>query len=137
MTDGVKPGLGCLAFLAAPVAAAALAAAIAIVLSFDDIRTGSAELTGLAAFMFTAAFVVAGLHTVVLAVPLYYLLQRHLRPTLVVILASGALIGVLPITLLTILTGDGEDSMMVIAPFGLLGLFGAFAFWAVIRLERR
>lgn len=134
MTGGVKPDFGCLAFLAAPVAAAALAAAIAIVTSFDPARTGSVELVGSAAFMFVAAFVVAAVHTVVLALPLYHWLERHSRPTLAIILVAGMLIGAL---LLSLPTGDGDDSMMLIAAFGLFGLCGALAFWAVLRLDRR
>ena len=132
-----------LAFVAAAFVAAAVSA----------IGSGAPE-------MFVAAFLVALVHVLVLAMPIYLFLRTRTRPTLPRILAGAFLIGALPILLLVLAfpMPEGSDAwgggvqtvrdgartwqgwLELLSGAGWFGLFGAcggLAFWLVLRSELR
>lgn len=132
-----------LAFLAAAVVAAAVPA------------IGSWSLG-----VFVYAFLVALVHVLVLAMPIYLFLRVRTRPTLPRILAGSFLIGALPILLLVFAFPMSEGSnawsggvqtirdgvrtwqgwlelLTGVGWFGLFGAFGGLAFWLVLRSELR
>ena len=110
--------------------------------------------------LFVYALMVALVHVLVLAMPIYLFLRTRLRPTLPGILAGAFLIGALPILLLALAVpmpegadawGGGvqtvEDGVRTwqgwlelltgAGWFGLFGACGGLAFWLVLRGELR
>jgi hypothetical protein len=72
---------------------------------------------------FILALVLAGLHVLLLAVPIHLLLSRRRTPGPLLVLASSFLIGALPLPLLI-----GAEGLAEFVIFGLFGLSGGFAF---------
>lgn len=73
---------------------------------------------------FVIGLAFAGLHVLLLAVPIHFLLGRRRTPGPVLVLASSFLIGGLPLPLLF-----GADALTDVVPIlGLFGLSGGFAF---------
>lgn len=119
MRDGPDPLPG---FLAAAFASAA-ATSLYLVL-FEPMPASNVAFAGIA---FIAALVIAALHIIILAGPLYALLSGSGAPGPAAVLTSATLIGALPIPLL--FHGGGQDFML----FGAMGLIGGLAFLAVTR----
>lgn len=110
--------------------------------------------------VFVFAFMVALVHVLALAMPIYLFLSTRTRPTLPRILAGSFLIGALPILLLVLAfpMPEGSDAwgggvktvedgvrtwqgwLELLTGAGWFGLFGAcggLAFWLVLRSELR
>lgn len=83
----------------------------------------------LAFLAFVIGFTLAGLHILVLAVPLHSLLSARGMPGTLSVLLSSFLIGALPLPLLS-----GAKTLEPYALFGLLGLTGGVAFLLVAGL---
>jgi RsiW-degrading membrane proteinase PrsW (M82 family) len=76
------------------------------------------------AFGFILALALAGLHVLLLAVPIHFLLSRRRTPGPILVLISSFLIGALPLPLLI----DAEALSTEALIFGLSGLSGGIAF---------
>jgi len=120
------------AFLAGALASALAAALLAAL-------NGPATMAGP---VFLAAFLVATIHVLILAMPLYALVASRWPPTAWRVLPSAFLIGAGPIVLILTFTGGaweggGLVAAMTILIFGGIGLFGGLAFWLVISPDRQ
>jgi len=110
---------GCLAFLAAAAGAAAAAG-----LAF-----------GLFGLIF--GFVIAALHVLFLAAPLYWWIEYYRRPSPGVVLLASALIGTLPALIILKPGSEWADITGALLLCGLCGVCGGLAFWLVLRPDRQ
>ncbi|HYI64009.1 MAG TPA: hypothetical protein VEW71_03900 [Allosphingosinicella sp.] len=115
---------GCLAFGAAPVAAAG-----GVTVAFGS--------PAFAAFEFVGALIVASFHVAVLALPIYFALANRYRINFLIVLVASALIGALPATIIAILSGAWRDLPNIAATFGFSGVCGGLVFWLVLKLDPR
>jgi hypothetical protein len=110
-------GWSCAAFLAAPLAPASIGA----------LMFGSPVWA-------IPIFIVALLHVLFFAMPLYVLMARHWRPTFANVLAMSFLVGALPVVALMSLSYELPWYELVQAggAGGLFGLSGGLLFWLVL-----
>lgn len=118
-----------------PAGMLAAALAPALVTGCYVALTGS---PGLFLLFFVAAFIVAGLHVGLLAMPIFAILSRIWRPRLWNVAPAAFLIGSIPFLMFAV-RGVGTWAEWVFALetaaiAGALGLSGGLAFWLVLNL---
>lgn len=130
-------------FLLAPLAAVATLTPFVIgFLALTSPSDMNSLNTGNVVYAFVAGAVVAYVHTLLFAVPSFLILRRFGRVTRKSCLLSGGLIGLLPISLIMVLSctkgtaelcGPGNYNLDVILLFGAYGVVTGYYFWLNIR----
>lgn len=123
MTDrAISPERYPLGFVAAILAPGAIACLIGTL-------EGSLEM---ALFAFYAAFIVAGIHVGIIALPVFALLRRWSPPSWWLVLPASFLVGATPVPLLAAPSSPWREWLWICLAAGGFGLSGGIAFWLVV-----
>jgi hypothetical protein len=90
------------------------------------------ESLGLGLSAFFVAFVVAGIHVGIVALPVFALLHRRWPPVWWLVLPASFLVGAGPISLLEASSSAWPDWLLPSLIGGGFGLSGGLAFWLVV-----